>query len=98
MIARMLLPLATALLLGCDVSPAPNDTPVAASAVDSGHVAVDGGSLYWEAAGAGEPVVLIHGGNLDLPGVGHMINLEAEREFDRAVLEFMRVHTEVPRA
>lgn len=35
------------------------------AAVDTGHVAIEGGSLYWEAAGSGAPVVLIHGGNLD---------------------------------
>ena len=33
--------------------------------VDSGHVAIDGGTLYFEAAGSGAPVILIHGGNLD---------------------------------
>jgi 3-oxoadipate enol-lactonase len=33
--------------------------------VDSGYVAIDGGRLYYEAAGSGEPVILIHGGNLD---------------------------------
>ena len=32
---------------------------------DTGHVAVDGGALYWEAAGSGAPIILIHGGNLD---------------------------------
>jgi pimeloyl-ACP methyl ester carboxylesterase len=33
--------------------------------VDSGYVAIDGGRLYYEAAGSGNPVILIHGGNLD---------------------------------
>jgi 3-oxoadipate enol-lactonase len=33
--------------------------------VDSGRVAIDGGSLFWEAAGNGTPVILLHGGNLD---------------------------------
>ena len=34
-------------------------------AIDTGRVAVEKGSLYWEAAGSGAPVILIHGGNLD---------------------------------
>lgn len=33
--------------------------------VDSGYVAIDGGRLYYESAGSGAPVILIHGGNLD---------------------------------
>jgi 3-oxoadipate enol-lactonase len=33
--------------------------------VDSGYVAIDTGRLYYEAAGTGTPVILIHGGNLD---------------------------------
>jgi 3-oxoadipate enol-lactonase len=37
----------------------------ATAVVDTGRVLIDGGSLYWEAAGSGPPVVLIHGGNLD---------------------------------
>jgi 3-oxoadipate enol-lactonase len=32
---------------------------------ETGYVAVDGGRLYYEAAGAGEPVVFIHGFSLD---------------------------------
>jgi pimeloyl-ACP methyl ester carboxylesterase len=35
------------------------------AAADTGRIVVQGGSLYYEAAGAGEPVILIHGGNLD---------------------------------
>jgi 3-oxoadipate enol-lactonase len=33
--------------------------------VDTGSVAVEGGRLYYEVAGIGTPVVLIHGGNVD---------------------------------
>ena len=33
--------------------------------IDTGYVAVDGGRLYYESAGTGAPVLLIHGGNLD---------------------------------
>jgi len=32
---------------------------------DTGHVAVEGGALYYERAGSGPAVVLLHGGNLD---------------------------------
>lgn len=34
--------------------------------VEQGYVDVDGGRLYYEVAGTGEPVVLIHGNTLDL--------------------------------
>jgi pimeloyl-ACP methyl ester carboxylesterase len=34
--------------------------------VEQGYVEVDGGRLYYEAAGTGEPLVLIHGNTLDL--------------------------------
>ncbi|MEO6447591.1 MAG: alpha/beta hydrolase [Gemmatimonadaceae bacterium] len=33
--------------------------------IDTGRVEVDSGSLYFEAAGNGRPVILLHGGNLD---------------------------------
>jgi 3-oxoadipate enol-lactonase len=36
-----------------------------AAVVDSGRVAVPGSSLYYEAAGAGAPVILLHAGYLD---------------------------------
>jgi pimeloyl-ACP methyl ester carboxylesterase len=46
-----------------------SDTKVAARdsaiAVDSGYVGIDNGKLYYEASGSGEPVILLHGGNLD---------------------------------
>ena len=55
-----------ALLFGACRADTPNDvSPGATSTVDTGHVAVDGGSLYWEATGSGAPIILIHGGNLD---------------------------------
>lgn len=54
------------LLLGACRADAPNDAGLRpAFTVDTGRVAVEGGSLYWEATGAGAPIVLIHGGNLD---------------------------------
>jgi len=33
--------------------------------IDTGRITIPGGSLYWQSAGTGAPVVLIHGGNLD---------------------------------
>ncbi|MCC6929440.1 MAG: alpha/beta hydrolase [Gemmatimonadaceae bacterium] len=54
------------LLLGACRADAPRDTALgSAFVVDTGRVAVEGGSLFWEATGTGAPVVLIHGGNLD---------------------------------
>ena len=46
--------------------PGPGTRPFLTSLpVDTGHVAIDGGSLFYESAGAGRTVVLLHGGNLD---------------------------------
>lgn len=42
-----------------------SDSPAAVVLLDSGTVAVDGTHLYYEAAGRGPAVVLLHGGNLD---------------------------------
>lgn len=53
-----------AVLAACSPA-ASRDPTVASAAADTGRVAVNGGSLYWEAAGTGAPVVLLHGGNLD---------------------------------
>ena len=47
-------------LLSC--GRAPGD---AGLSVESGRVGVPGSSIYWEAAGTGAPVILMHGGNLD---------------------------------
>ncbi len=33
--------------------------------IDTGRVTVPGSSLFYEASGSGEPVILLHGGNLD---------------------------------
>jgi len=53
------------LLGGCRSDSSGYVEPKSGFAVDTGRVAVEGGSLYWEAAGAGAPVVFVHGGNLD---------------------------------
>lgn len=59
--------LLAASLAGCASQAGPAADPGPASlAVDSGQVAVDGGSLHFEAVGRGEPVVLLHGGGVDL--------------------------------
>jgi 3-oxoadipate enol-lactonase len=51
--------------LACDRAPAPATPAAEVVAIDTGRIAVPGGSLYYEAAGTGTPVVLLHGGNLD---------------------------------
>ena len=62
----LLLLLFTAIAPGLSERGPSRPTPNAAVAtVDTGRVAVDGGSLYYEAAGSGTPVILLHGGNLD---------------------------------
>jgi alpha-beta hydrolase superfamily lysophospholipase len=64
--ARIRLVAFAPLLLGACRAEAPRDAGLRSTfAVDTGRVAVDGGSLYWEATGTGAPVILIHGGNLD---------------------------------
>ena len=63
---RAMLVLAPLILAGCEPRPAPPPAaPTPAVAIDSGRVAVAGGALYYEAAGKGAPVILLHGGNLD---------------------------------
>ena len=63
---RLLLLLFTAIAPDLSERGPSRPTPNAAVAtVDTGRVAVDGGSLYYEAAGSGAPVILLHGGNLD---------------------------------
>ena len=68
--ARRWFLLATMGLCACDTR-APRDAPVTrahpqyGARVDTGHVAIEGGSLYYEAMGVGDPVILLHGGNLD---------------------------------
>lgn len=52
-------------LCSCDRAPVARAADSAVAVVDTGRVAVDGGSLYYEAAGSGPPVILLHGGNLD---------------------------------
>ena len=52
-------------LCACDRGPARSTPDAAVTSVDTGRVAVNGGSLYYEAAGVGPPVILLHGGNLD---------------------------------
>jgi pimeloyl-ACP methyl ester carboxylesterase len=59
---RAVLVLAPLILAGCEPRPAAAPTP---AAIDSGRVTVAGGALYYEAAGKGAPVILLHGGNLD---------------------------------
>lgn len=59
-------------------------------AVQSGYVAVDGARLYYEQAGSGMPVVLIHGGFLDHRMWDGQFDLVAERY--RAIRYDVRAH------
>ena len=51
-------------MVACHRSPSSRGTSDLVK-VDSGSVAVDGGHLFYEVAGSGTPIVLIHGGNVD---------------------------------
>ena len=57
--------LAAALLAACESNSSGERKAFAAAVPDTGRVTVDGGSLFYEAAGVGDAIVLIHGGNLD---------------------------------
>jgi 8-oxo-dGTP pyrophosphatase MutT (NUDIX family) len=57
--------LAALVLGGCALGPSRPAPASLHAGVDTGRIAIDGGSLFWEAAGNGAPVVLLHGGNLD---------------------------------
>ena len=64
----LLLGAACALCVACAPRTAAVTGSAAADALaaDTGRVAVDGGTLYYEARGSGPAVVLLHGGGLDL--------------------------------
>src|SRR6188474_1328003 len=53
------------LIVSCTPTDDNAPLPVASSVVDTGRVNVPGSSLFYEAAGVGGPVILLHGGNLD---------------------------------
>lgn len=57
--------LAVALLSSCETASSDRRVSAVAATSDTGRVAVEGGSLFYEAAGVGDAIVLIHGGNLD---------------------------------
>jgi 3-oxoadipate enol-lactonase len=57
--------LAAVVLGSCARGPARSTVSSLDARVDTGRVAIEGGSLFWEAAGKGAPVILLHGGNLD---------------------------------
>src|ERR1044071_2896883 len=52
--------------------------------VDTGRIPIRGGSLYYEAAGRGPAVVLLHSGNLD------------SRTWDPQFLPLARAHRAIP--
>ena len=53
------------LLSACVTEERDAAVPAATANVDTGRVRVPGSSLFYEAAGSGAPVILLHGGNLD---------------------------------
>lgn len=58
--------LACTLTIGCrSEGPESTDVPHTDVQVIQGYAELDGGSLYYETAGAGEPIVFIHGSSLD---------------------------------
>jgi 3-oxoadipate enol-lactonase len=57
--------LATVVLAGCLRPSAHLPSGPSVPPTDTGRIAIDGGSLFYESAGSGAPVILIHGGNLD---------------------------------
>jgi 3-oxoadipate enol-lactonase len=57
--------LAAAVLGGCSQPQAYRQAVSADSRADTGRIAIGDGTLFYEAAGSGAPVILIHGGNLD---------------------------------
>lgn len=62
---RDLLVVLTVAVVACARGADGTAASLVSGAVDTGRVAVPGSSLFFEAAGAGSPVVLLHGGNLD---------------------------------
>src|SRR3712207_6704166 len=64
-LSRPSLAIAAAVLSACAAGQSRPQPPSPSATVEPGRVATEGGSLYWEAAGSGAPVVLLHGGNLD---------------------------------
>jgi pimeloyl-ACP methyl ester carboxylesterase len=72
-------------------------------AAKAGFEAVDGGRLFFEVAGSGSPVVLIHSGITDsrswdpqvgpiMHDVAHVPNMERPAEFNQLVLDFLSEH------
>jgi pimeloyl-ACP methyl ester carboxylesterase len=63
----------------------------------TGFLDVQGAPLYYEVAGTGYPLLLIHEGVADcrmwdqlvIPGAAHVINMEQPAEFNRIVLDFL---------
>jgi len=61
---------------------------VYAGAATSGFAEVNGARLWYEEAGAGQALVLLHGHLIDS---GHHPNMEHPAEFDELVLSFFEV-------
>ena len=61
----MRLPLLLLLLTACQPATREPAASPAATTPDTGRVPVPGSTLFYESAGTGSPVILLHGGNLD---------------------------------
>jgi pimeloyl-ACP methyl ester carboxylesterase len=57
--------LVSLLLVSCLPEERDGTVRTATAILDTGRVRVPGSSLFYEVAGAGDPVILLHGGNLD---------------------------------
>ena len=53
------------LVVACMAEPKPASVALSDAAIDTGRVQVAGSTLFYESSGAGDPVILLHGGNLD---------------------------------
>ena len=72
-LSRLALIAAAALLIGCSRAEAP-----AAPAVVSARVEVNGMQMYYEVSGEGDPLIVLHGAYMNIPGMGAIIPRLAE--------------------
>ena len=65
---------AAVLLTGCS----PTSTPAPPPAAVGARVEVNGMQMYYEVSGAGEPLIVLHGAYMNIPGMGAIIPKLAE--------------------
>lgn len=66
---KRLSPALVALVLACS----PTGTPPAAPTAVGARVEVNGMQMYYEVAGAGEPLIVLHGAYMNIPGMGDIV-------------------------